>query len=148
LSDDHQRRAVLDEFVADSRCTAVLTEGLLPYLEPTQVRSLARDLLERRVIRYWIQDYYNGDLARDTMRPWQAKLEAVAPLRFSVPDWFAFFAEVGWRPAEKVRMVDEAARLGRRPPFPLWRLLLFALMPRSTREAARNRAGYALLEPA
>jgi methyltransferase (TIGR00027 family) len=134
---------VLTEIASRSSSVAVLTEGLLPYLEPADVTTLADDLRGIANIHYWIQDYYNGS----TMpAAWRKRLKA-APFRFIEPDWLGFFTARAWKVLEQTTLIDEARRLARPPPLAWWRLLLFALTPRAMRRKMQGRAGYVMFGP-
>ena len=66
-------------------------------------------------------------------------------------DWFGFFAGHGWKASEVRYISEEADRLGRPIPLPLWLRLsvkaagLFA--SRARRERMRRFAAYVLLVP-
>jgi len=141
----HDARQQLLAKVSDAKSIAVLSEGLLPYLEADVVASLADDLNNSGKVNYWVQDYYSGQL-RNSYRPWRRHLQA-APFNFRQDDWIGFFTARGWHVKERILIADEARRLGRRPPFPWWRMLLFMLMPPQIRKRAQERAGYVMFAP-
>ena len=66
-------------------------------------------------------------------------------------EWFAFFAAHGWKASELRYISEEADRLGRPIPLPLWLRLwvkvagMFA--SRARRERMRRFAAYVLLVP-
>jgi methyltransferase (TIGR00027 family) len=49
-------RAVLDEVTGGAKTVLALTEGLIIYLDPTEVASLARELASAPHVRYWLTD--------------------------------------------------------------------------------------------
>ncbi|HEY8947199.1 MAG TPA: SAM-dependent methyltransferase [Polyangiaceae bacterium] len=135
LSDRTARKALLHRVAEQSKQVLVLTEGVIPYLEDEEVAHLADDIHAEPKLSLWIQDYYSAR-SRQYRPRWRKKL-AAAPFRFRAPDWFAFFAERGFEPLERVTIREEARRIRRRPPFPLG--LLFPLIP------ADELVGYTLL---
>jgi methyltransferase (TIGR00027 family) len=142
LGDAEARRRLFAEVASRSRRAAVLTEGVLPYLDAAEVSALATELHGFERFAFWIQDYYEG---RPTsfMRRWRKRLQA-APIRLQVDDWFGFFSARGWAAAERILLVEEAERLGRPFPKPLLGVLMYLLTPPQKRAALRRRAGYAL----
>ena len=144
LSNRELRRQTLSAIATQSQTIVVLTEGLLPYLEPDEVTSLAADLHLLGKVRYWIQDYYSGKLG-GPFRAWRKKLKA-APFKFEVTDWIGFFNQRGWTVLERSRFIDEATRLGRRPPLTWWRILMYLLTPPSIRRKQGERGGYVMFE--
>jgi hypothetical protein len=118
---------------------------VLPYLPPSAVDQLARDLHAAARIDYWIQDYFHGQTIGAAMRLWRKQL-AAAPARFEAADWFAYFAERGFHVCEKIRLVDESERRRRLPPFSWSVLLAWLFTPSGTRYGSRDRLGYAMFE--
>jgi len=149
LTDAEQRRALLARVGSESKCVLVMTEGVLIYLAPEDVATLADEIHAVPQLRYWIQDYYNGLLRRTVPLSWEKKMRA-APIRFRVEDWFAYFAKHGWRVKKNLVLVEEARRLGRKFPMTFPRSLImmvrFALMSKADREKAQRASGYALFE--
>src|SRR5262249_17021753 len=56
LTDHAARRAPFQRVAAESKRTLVIAEGLLVYLKPEDVMSLARDLAEQRAFWWWLID--------------------------------------------------------------------------------------------
>lgn len=146
LADATQRRAVLDGAAAGARCVLVVTEGLLVYLEPSQVADLGRDLAARAENRWWLTDLGSPRLLRMLARTWGDQLaRGNAPFRFAPAEGSAFFAPLGWREHEFRSMWDESLRLRRTMRFAwLWRLL-GRLAPARSREEVRRMSGMLLL---
>lgn len=147
ILDRNLRNRMLANITACAQSVAILTEGLIPYLTSSDVALLAQDLLDVPNVKYWIQDYYAGNVRHMGPRAWRNHLRA-APFKFDVPNWLEFFAMHHWQALEKISLVEEAARLGRHPPLPWWRMLLYALTPAKKRAQMRERIGYAMFEPA
>ena len=68
LANPAQRNAFLDRALEGSKRALVLTEGLLVYLEPSQVRALSVDLAARTSISWWILDLASPGLLRMMQR--------------------------------------------------------------------------------
>jgi len=149
LSDTAARRAFLDRTDAGAIRLLVLTEGVVPYLSLEDAAALADDLRRMKSIDSWVIDYFGPEMRRFRKRASRA-LKA-APLIFEPPDWFAFFAQHGFRPREKRFVFEEGKRLGRPAPLPPWLRTLAAtrrwLMSPTQRKVARERLGYFLMEP-
>jgi len=124
LADPAARGAFLDRATAGARQATVITEGLLGYLEDEEARSLARYLLARPVIRWWILDQASPEILRLMARGMGAQLSQ-APLKFAPANGVAFFESLGWK-ARDVRSVFREAVRAKRVPF---LLRIFALFP-------------------
>jgi methyltransferase (TIGR00027 family) len=96
LSDEPARRALFTRLSSDAHDALIVSEGLLIYLSPAQVASLARDLAAPPSFRRWVIDLSSPGLmkmlARQTGR---AIVEAGAPFRFAPPEGPDFFPPLG-----------------------------------------------------
>lgn len=147
LSDDAARRALLARVGREAQRALVLTEGLLIYLEPGAVATLAADLAAVPSLRWWLMDLASPELLKRMERNWAPVVRAGnAPFRFGPADNTSYFAPFGWKELEFRSTLEEAVRLGR--AFPLARLLLWLgrLAPAEQRARQRRFSGYALLE--
>jgi methyltransferase (TIGR00027 family) len=149
LTDEVARTQVLRQLAGVARTALVVTEGLLVYLEPEQVASLAHALHALPSVRWWITDMGNPLLRKLTNRMWGKALEAGrAPFRFAPANSAAFFAPLGWRETVFRSGLEEARRLGREMPMMwLWRLL-GRLASGMRDEPIRRLFGYVMLERA
>lgn len=141
------RRALFQRVGAAAKRALVIAEGLLVYLTPEDVMSLARDLSEQPAFRWWLIDLGSPALQQFLSRTWGHQLRAGnAPMLFFPEEGTAFFAPAGWGEAEYLAIFDEALRLGRAPKMAwLWRLLgLFASKKR--RAQFKRFSGIVLLE--
>lgn len=145
LTDRVRRRQWLASVGATSRRGLVISEGVIPYFSNIQAFELAQDLHSIPSLRYWIQDFDNAGTRSATPKRWEKAL-ANAPMCFQVPDWFAFFAEAGWRPHFLITSADEADRLQR--PCPPWspRGLLMRALPATVRRQILGSTGAVLME--
>ncbi len=128
----------------------VLTEGVVPYLDLEQVGALADDLHATAHVAGWVVDYVAPESHRYRDRR-VGRHMTHAQFKFRPADWFAFFAEHGWKTRAIEYLADEAKRVGRRPPLPFTiraiMKVLGALAPRERRERFRKFAGYVWMVP-
>jgi hypothetical protein len=76
---------------------------VLPYLTTDAVAELAEDLKTIRrddVEVSWIVDYFSAETVRYRKLIDLSRQLRAAPLRFEPADWYAFFAQHGWKLAE------------------------------------------------
>jgi methyltransferase (TIGR00027 family) len=129
----------------------VLTEGVIPYLSVEQVAGLAEDLKAQTSFRRWIVDYFSQESLRWRKRAAFQRSMQNAPFLFEPKNYFGFFKEHGWRPAETRYLWDEGRRLNRPLPIPWLALVRFAFtslfMSKQSRGERRKFAAYVLLEP-
>ena len=147
LTDASSRNALLARLGADGRRTLVITEGLLIYLDPADVRALGTSLAATPGFTSWIIDLANPLLLQWMERSWgRAVARGNAPFRFAPAEGVEFFRPLGWQ-ADEVRWgSDESHRLGREMRLMwLWRLLgRFASSER--REQYRRMSAFVRLE--
>lgn len=128
LSDEAGRRTLFTRLDAGARDTLVVSEGLLIYLSPAQVSSLARDLAAQPSFHRWIIDLSSPGLmkmlARQTGR---AIVDAGAPFQFAPMEGPEFFRPLGWIPV-RVESLLKAARTQNRLS---WFMKLMAALPES-----------------
>jgi len=127
LSDGAARRAVFAQIGAEAKRAVIVTEGLLIYLQPEDVASLAQDLAAVPAMRTWITDLVSPRIARMLKRKYGKRLLASAPFHFAPEEGPDFFRPHGWQMVESAGMLQEAARL-KRLRFPL--TLIVRLMER------------------
>lgn len=151
LADLSARRAFLASATADARRSLVLTEGLVPYLDLGEAATLADDLRALSGVDGWVVDYISPESHRYRERAGLSEQMRQAPFKFQPEDWFAFFADHGWRAREERYLAEEGRRLRRPAPLP-WRARLLSavlgpLVPPERRSQFLRFAGYILLEP-
>jgi methyltransferase (TIGR00027 family) len=151
LADLPSRRSLFRRLDGEAGRLLVLTEGVVPYLDVDQAASLADDLRALTRVDGWIVDYVSPESHAYRRRSGTERFLRQTPFKFRPPDWFAFFAQHGWRPRQMRYLADEGQRLRRRPPLPLRIRVLMAvtrpLTPAARRGAFRKSAAYAVLEP-
>jgi len=146
LTDVAERRALFARIGA-ARQILVVSEGLLIYLTPEQVASLALDLAAPASFRWWLMDLASPRLLKMMERTWgRAVAAGNAPFQFAPAEGTRFFQPQGWREAEFRSMWEESLRLKRTMPLAwLWNLI-GRLYPKSKREEFRRMSGIVLLE--
>jgi methyltransferase (TIGR00027 family) len=144
LSDAEARKPVFLDLAGRARKILVLTEGLLIYLEPSQVIALAKDLAGHPQFQRWILDMHSPGLLRMMQRSTGKQLSQVgAPFKFGPAEGPQFLELYGWRPIEVQGLLKTAARF-KRPPFAL---RLVSLLPeKKGRQGSRPWSGVCLFE--
>jgi|SRR3954466_2608523 len=128
LSDEAARRALFARLSAAGLRTLIVSEGLLIYLAPEQVASLARDLAAQPAFRMWLTDLSSpGLLKMMANRGGRQIAEAGAPFKFAPAEGPEFFRPLGWTPSRVESMLQAARRINRLPLF----LKLIAAFPES-----------------
>jgi len=147
LTNQAARRSLFQRVGAQAQRALVIAEGLLVYLTPDDVTSLAKDLSSQPAFRWWLIDLGSPALQQFLSRTWGNQLRAGnAPMLFFPEEGTAFFAPAGWGEAEYRPILDEALRLRRAPKMSwVWRLLgLFASKKR--RAEFKRFSGIVLLK--
>lgn len=147
LRDAEARAQLFARIDAAATTTLVIAEGLLIYLNETQVAALARSIALIKSARWWLIDLASTRLLTIMNRHWGAAATAgSASFQFAPVRGTAFFEEFGWREAEFRSGMYEAHRLRREMRMaPVWRLL--ARISSAARRAEFQRmSGYVMLE--
>lgn len=155
LTDVEARRALFAKVGAAADKVLVVTEGLLIYLDPEDVKSLAADLHQPQAFKRWLMDTASPALLRMLER--QGNLKADHSLRgseavrfkFAPAEHTEFFRPYGWTPGEYRETAREAKRLKRfEVPF-FYKLVgtVMSLHP-GIRAKMRTFSGFAALERA
>ena len=147
LADREARSALFSEVAAAGRNVFVLSEGLITYLTPEQVKGLAKDLHAAGNLRAWAFDMASPLLLKLANRTW-AKHMTRAPLQFAPPSGERFFTGYGWRIAEIRFSLEEGERLNRMPPFGRFARASWRLMPEILRRPFRKMGKFVRLERA
>jgi methyltransferase (TIGR00027 family) len=125
LTNPGLRNGFLDRALSGARRALVVTEGLLVYLEPQEVRALGTDLAAHRAISWWIADLASPTVLKIMQRRTGPKLGPSAQMKFGPAEGVRFFEAMGWKPLEIRSFFREAALLKRLPPL----LQLFSFLP-------------------
>lgn len=142
LSDVAARRTLFARLAQTSSRAVVVSEGLLLYLAPDEVASLARDLAAVSPFQTWILDIASPGLVK-MMKANGGDMVAAAgaPFKFAPADGPAFFVPYGWTPAQVSSLLKTAGRLKRLPMF----LKLISLLPEPPKPSP-NRPWSAVLQ--
>jgi methyltransferase (TIGR00027 family) len=108
------RCAIFDEVCSVASRVLVVTEGLLMYLAPDDVASLAEDLHGRIRCEQWLTDLVSPMAAR-MMRLLVRQLfsRGDTEIRFAPAVGGAFFERYGWKVIDSRSAVGEAFQMGR-----------------------------------
>jgi methyltransferase (TIGR00027 family) len=116
LSDAPRRRVLFADLERHAKKVVVLTEGLLIYLSPEEVGSLARDLAARVRFQSWVIDLASpGQLKLMQRRTGKQLSEVGAAFKFAPLEGPNFFAPHGWHPEDVQGLLKTAAKFGRSP---------------------------------
>lgn len=147
LADESARREYFARLNASAERAFVITEGLLAYLAPEQVTSLAKDLHASQHFRYWMTDLASPKVKQMMDKHWGKQLKAAgAPIKFAPAESEEFFRPHGWEAAEFRDFFGESVRLNRMMPM-MWIVRLqMRLMPRRSAKMMKQwRSGVVLL---
>lgn len=129
LADVSARQKLFARIGNSARNALVVSEGLVCYLEPVDVTSLAKDLAAPATFRRWVLDLMSPGLMKMLMKTWAGHFDyAGSPLKFAPAEGPEFFLPAGWKAVE-VHSLLKAAAKAKRLSF-LMRLA--ALLPESS----------------
>jgi O-methyltransferase involved in polyketide biosynthesis len=139
------RRNLFTELSRRTKRAVILSEGLVMYLSPDDVRSLSIDLADAHTFNSWILDLFHPGLLGANGRGRMGRMLAAAnaQFRFAPPEGPSFFEPSGWRCVQVESILKAAVSLGRVP------LLLRMLVPLFERHSSKGRyswSGVSLLE--
>jgi len=125
LADVTRRQSLFSQISADSQRVLVVSEGLVIYLKPEEVASLARDLHAARHFQWWVFDLISPGLLVMMQKMWGKNLKSGnAPFQFAPAESTDFFRPFGWEEREYHAAMDDARRLHRQMKFMwFWRFL-------------------------
>jgi len=144
LTNPDARRGLFNRLGRTAQNVLVISEGLVIYLMPAEVRALAQDLAAPPSFHHWVVDIVSpGLLAMVKDRMGKAVQEAGAPFLFGPPEGPAFFEPCGWTPVDVRSMLKTASKLERLP----FMLRMYAMLPGSSgAQGAQPWAGVCLLQ--
>jgi methyltransferase (TIGR00027 family) len=115
LADPQARDAFFTEALAGATKAMVLTEGLLMYLDDTDVDALSA-AIKRPEVRWWMIDFAGPGLRRMMNKKMSGILQN-APFKFAPDNGLAYFEGLGWRVVESESLMLAANRFRRLPVF-------------------------------
>jgi methyltransferase (TIGR00027 family) len=149
LTDDAARSALFARLGAGSKRALVISEGLLIYLTPQQVSTLARDLHSQPSFRWWVIDIAHPQLLKMMTRMWGKNVSSGnAPFLFAPAEGTEFFLPLGWREKMFRGNMEEAKRLKREMRGMWIYRLLGAFQSKKQREIYKRFSGTVLFERA
>ena len=129
LADVPARQKLFARIGNSARNTLVVSEGLVCYLEPVDVTSLAKDLAALATFRRWVLDLMSPGLMKMLMKTWAGHFDyAGSPLKFAPAEGPEFFLPAGWKAVEVHSLLKAAAKAKRLSFF----LRLVSLLPESS----------------
>jgi methyltransferase (TIGR00027 family) len=148
------RQGLFSWLGASSSRALVVSEGLLLYLTPEQVATLAVDLHGQPSFAAWLFDlrpprrFRRRALFRRRGRSWGEKMAASGtPFQFAPAQGTGFFRPYGWRDAQFRSMWEEGQRLHRTMRGGWFWTLIGRLFPERVREEGFRRfTGIVLLD--
>lgn len=146
LADGDIRKALFKTIVPSAKKVLVLTEGVIPYLNPLQVSELAKDLRDEERFQYWITEYFHPKVYPYLQRAVRTAKMKNAPFQFFPENWFGFFKAAGWTEKETRYAGEIAKESGRQPPMPFIFKLIFPLLPQKVKEESGRMMGYTTLQ--
>jgi methyltransferase (TIGR00027 family) len=146
LSDDGARKDALARAAGNAQNVLVVAEGLLIYLNETQVTALAKDLAALPAARWWVIDLASPRLLMWMQRSWAGKMESgTARFQFAPAAGSAFFEPSGWKEERFYSSGEEAKRLKRQMKGMWFWNFIARLYPKRVREQFRRFSGYVVL---
>ena len=113
LSDVAARQELFSDLGARAKQALIVTEGLLVYLSPEEVRALGQDLAAQPGFQDWAIDLASPGLLKMLQKNLPVLSEAGSPLKFGPEEGPGFFTSCGWKPADVYSMLKTAAKIGR-----------------------------------
>jgi methyltransferase (TIGR00027 family) len=113
LADPAPRTAFLDEELAGVTKALVLTEGLLMYLEASDVDALSA-AFKRPEVAWWMLDFASPGLRKRMNKKTRGLMQS-APFKFAPANGVAYFEDLGWQAVEVVSVFTVAHRFDRLP---------------------------------
>ena len=148
LTDDAARSALFARLGAGAKRALVISEGLLIYLTPEQVSTLAKDLHSQPSFRWWLIDLASPRLLQMMTKMWgKSVTSGNAPFLFGPEESTGYFLPLGWRESEFRSQMDESARFDRQMRG-MWFYKLMGLIfsSKKSREIWKRFAGYVMFE--
>lgn len=142
LSDRKLRKELFKKLGSEAKKALIITEGVLPYLTPEQVTSLAEDLYSEKSFSMWIAEYFSASVYPYLRTPARLKQMKNAPFLFFPEDWFGFFKNLKWQPQEIRYIGEESFKLNRMPPAPWWFIFIRPFLSKKTKDVFMRQMGY------
>jgi methyltransferase (TIGR00027 family) len=143
LGDKNARRDFFDRVGRESKKVLIITEGLLTYLSPEEVASLAEDLARPAAFQSWVLELGSPGLLKILAKNLGPELSGSgAAFKFGPAEGPGFFIPHGWKPVEVRSLLKSAARVKR---LSVWMWLLSHLPESTGVQGSRPWSGVVLL---
>lgn len=145
--DVSSRKQLIEYVSSEAKQVLTITEGLLIYLSPEQVATLAFEMHQQKPFCWWVTELASPQILRAIQKHEGKQMtQAGIKQQFAPEEGSDFFHRYGWKTLEYRSMVDEGQRL-RRGVLPnwLWKLLGYAI-PHQYWESYRKSASIVLMK--
>ena len=150
------RRALFTKVGAAAQKVLVVTEGLLIYLEPDEVKALAADLHQPAAFKRWVTDLASPELLKLLARQGTTREDHSLPgnrevqFKFAPAEHLEFFRALGWKAAGYRGLMEDARRLNRFEIPRMFKIMgaVMSLLVPGYRAKMRRFSGIAILEKA
>lgn len=143
LENRQERQKLFSRIGTSSKNILILMEGVIGYLNLQQAGELADDLHAEKNFHYWITECHSSFAYRFMKDSSHRKGMNKAPFQLMPKDWHRFFLQHHWEKQEVAYLMDEAQRVNRPMPQPLWAKILLPLTP-PLRRIVRQMTGYVI----
>jgi methyltransferase (TIGR00027 family) len=118
LTDEQKRRDLFSDINHEASKVMIITEGLLVYLSPEQVSSLATNLYAQPSFSTWLSDLVSPlSVKIAQLRMSKEQVAEDVQFQFAPKNANRFFEPLGWRVKEERSLWHEAHRLKREVSF-------------------------------
>jgi O-methyltransferase involved in polyketide biosynthesis len=144
LSMRRERKELFARVGAETKNALVITEGVISYLTNAQAEELAKDIFATPSFKLWVMDFAQGRFRKNGQAKKLKKILINTPQQFTDADPINFFRALGWKVVEKIFILDEGDRIGRKIPgmFP-WNVLS-KVFPKTIRKLGNQTYGYVM----
>jgi methyltransferase (TIGR00027 family) len=151
LTNDAARSALMAKLGASAQRVMILSEGLLIYLTPEQVGTLASDLHAQSSFKWWMIDLASPMLLQRMQKLWGGDVtHGNAPFLFAPAESTKFFEPFGWRERTYYAQMQHAARLKREMQgmwmYKIMGSVMGIFASKASKEAWKRFSGCVLLE--
>ena len=155
LGKKDERAALYEQLKSVGTRWLVITEGLLVYLQPEAVRTMAQELHDLEQCQYWLFDSCTQSGVSLALQRYKSGFSNTQkPFTFGLPDdqGIHYFSQFGWQVAHESHLDEQARRYGRLPRLPWYSLeritalIKWVMCSAAQRKIMRTMYGYGLLQ--
>jgi methyltransferase (TIGR00027 family) len=144
LANNGKRSQFLTQMAAQTQKALIITEGVIPYLNESQVAQLGKELQSQPSFAFWIGEFFDPKVYRYIKNSFRMQKMRNAPFQFFPKDWLGFFEDLGWTPKEIRYAGEETLKHGREIPMPWWTIIFRILAKKAVIEKSKRMTGYIL----